>query len=211
MHDLRSPTHQACLTTLSPTPIHSKTLIPPKGSNPHVNVTSQALNPLRHARNLFPNTPDMSNHPSQHSHTQQKSLPGKGFEPACQKCQSDTTPTATCAPQRFPPCQTVSVTSHTTSKHSKRVCPLKGSNLHVKVTRKPQTHCAMREQRFPPSHTVSITSHTLIMHRKRVCPLKDSNLHVKVTSQGCSLFPSRKNSFLMIWSWLTKSCPGGLY
>ena len=36
--------------------------------------------------------------------------------------------------QRFPPCQTVSIISHTMTMHSKRVCPTKGSNLHIKIT-----------------------------------------------------------------------------
>ena len=84
--------------------------------------------------------------------------------------------------QRFPPCQTVSVTSLTTPIHSKRVCPLKGSNPHVKTSTPAPNPLRHARKTFPTRQTCPTTLPTTPMHSKTLIPPKDSNPHAKTPS-----------------------------
>ena len=85
MREQRFPTRQACPTTLSTTPVHSKTLIPPKDSNPHAKNHTPAPNPLRHAPIPLPGTLHNPNHFPHCPHKQQKTPHPSGIEPASEK------------------------------------------------------------------------------------------------------------------------------
>ena len=82
MHEKHFPTRQTCPTTLPTTPMHSKTLIPPKDSNPHAKNHTPAPNPLRHAQIPLPGTLHNPNHFPHYPHTQQNTPHPSGIEPA---------------------------------------------------------------------------------------------------------------------------------
>ena len=136
MREQRFPPRQTVSVTTDTIIMHSKRVCPSKSSNPQLKFTSQASNPLRHARKTFPDTPDMYHHAFQHSHTQQNTYSTKGFEPACEKLPVQHLTHCAMRQFRFPALYTTPTTSPTTHIHSKTLHTPAGSNPQAKNTRK---------------------------------------------------------------------------